>query len=361
MFTGIPPFFYKHFKHMLMFRKILFLIVAATFFSINVSAQGCAEPASEDGVNVFGFLQTQYDYNLYDNPESTFGFNRSRIGVMGSIPYDFSYYVLLETSPFKKDGPKAYLLDAFITYSRFSFAKVSMGSFKNPFGLELNTPCQALHTINRSKVVNELTAPDRDMGLMILGGTDTTLLRYSVAVMNGTGLLTKDNDTYKNVIGRVLVQPTDWMHFGGSLKYGKSENADAALDDKLTKRFGAEREVEYANFLLQAEYIYGEDEGSYLVGGGCGGDPELVTGNIKRSGMYVMALYNTPWNLQPVVKYENYNSDMDKNNNLEQVTTLGLNYFFNEWTRLQINYEYAAEQAMEIKNDRVMVQLQVRF
>lgn len=345
-----------------MIRKIVFLLVIGVIVGLNAQAQGCAEPASEDGVNVFGFLQTQYDYGLFDEPESTFGFNRARIGVMGSIPYDFSYYVLLETSPFKKEGPKAYLLDAFITYSRFNFAKVSVGSFKVPFSLELSTPCHALHTINRSKVVSELASPDRDMGVMLLGGADSTLLRYSVSYMNGTGLLTHDADTYKDFIGRVLVQPTSWMHVGGSFKTGKATNLeDPTLGDNTTMRYGIEAEVELANFLFQGEYIYGEDEGAYTVGGGCGGDPEVVIGSIKREGMYGMLLYNTPWNIQPVLKYENYNNNIDEVNNMEQITTFGVNYFFNEWTRLQVNYEYKAEQAHEVENDMFMVQLQVRF
>lgn len=342
-------------------RKLILIFVAALFVAINANAQGCAEPASEEGVNVFGFVQAQYDYGLFDEPTSTFNFNRARFGVMGNIPYDFSYYVLLETSPFKKDGPKAYLLDAFITYKRFSFANVSVGSFKVPFGLELSTPCHALHTINRSRVVSELTAPDRDMGLMLLGGSDTTLLRYALSYTNGTGLLVEDADTYKDVVGRLLVQPTNWMHVGGSFKTGKSENEDPALDDNTTKRFGVEAEVDIFNFLVQAEYIYGEDEGAYTVGGGCGGDEEVVIGNVERSGMYIMALYNTPWNLQPVFKYEHFDGDMSIDNNLEQTTTFGINYFFNEWTRLQVNYEYKAEQANEIDNDMFMVQLQVRF
>ena len=42
-------------------------------------------------------MQAQYDYGFTDGDNtSTFGFNRSRIGVMGNIPYDFSYYVLLD-------------------------------------------------------------------------------------------------------------------------------------------------------------------------------------------------------------------------------------------------------------------------
>lgn len=344
-----------------MIRKFLGLLTIAVLLGVNAYSQGCAEPASEEGVNVFGFLQTQYDYGMFDEPTSNFGFNRARVGVMGNIPYDFSYYFLLETSPFKKDGPKAYLLDAFITYSRFSNAKLSMGSFKNPFGLELSTPCHALHTINRSKVVSELTYPDRDMGLMLSGGSDTTLFRYALSYMNGSGLLVKDPDTYKDFIGRVLVQPTSWMHVGASYKTGKSENEDPTLDDNSTERIGFEAEVELFNFLVQGEYIYGSDKGISFDDGGCGGEPVLVEGDRERSGFFVMALYNTPWNLQPVFKYENFDSDMAKDNNLEQITTFGVNYFFNEWTRLQVNYEYKAEQDNEEKNDMLMVQLQVRF
>jgi hypothetical protein len=210
-------------------------------------------------------------------------------------------------------------------------------------------------------VVNELTSPDRDMGVMLLGGSDTTLFRYSVALTNGSGLLVKDPDTYKDVIGRVVFQPTKWLNVGGSFKFGKSENTDPTLADNTYQRFGGELELEYSKFLVQSEFIYGEDNGSYTTGGGCGGDPTLVQGSIKRSGMFVMALYNTPWNLQPVVKYENYNSDLDKADNIEQITTFGINYFFNDWVRLQVNYEYAAEKAKEIKNDKIMVQLQAKF
>lgn len=344
-----------------MLRISLIAIILVSFLSSNVRAQGCATPSSSEGVNIFGFVQAQYDHNFYDKPESTFGFNRTRIGAMGNIPYDFSYYVLLEASPFKKGAPNAYLLDAFITYKRFEMAKISMGSFKSPFGLELGTACNSLHTINRSRAIEELTTPDRDMGLMISGGSDTTLFKYSIAYLNGTGLLVKDIDTYKDVVGRLVVQPVKWANIGVSYKMGKSENADPNLGEDKRTRFGADFDLKYSNLILQGEYIYGKDEGSYLVGGGCGSVPEVVIGNIERRGMFLMAVYNTPWSFQPVLKYESYNRDLSKTNNNEYITTFGLNYFFNEWTRLQVNYEYAAEKSAEIKNDRLMLQLQVKF
>ncbi len=72
---------------------------------------------------------------------------------MGNIPYDFSYYVLLETSQFmnpNQNGP--FLLDAFVSYNRYQYLKVALGSFKYQFGRELPMPCHGLYTINRSKL-----------------------------------------------------------------------------------------------------------------------------------------------------------------------------------------------------------------
>ena len=54
---------------------------------------------------------------------------------------------------------------------------------------------------------------------------------------------------------------------------------------------------------------------------------------------------------------------MNEDDHLEQITTFGFNYFFNEWTRLQVNYLYKAEESAnsEIANDALLVQLQVVF
>lgn len=76
----------------------------------------------------------------------------------------------------------------------------------------------------------------------------------------------------------------------------------------------------------------------------------------------------TPWYLQPVVKYESYNPDalsysyLYHDQNFEQTTlTFGLNYFINEWTRVQVNYLYNAEPGNEFKNDGISIQLQAKF
>ena len=116
--------------------KLSLLIMALMLMvPMAASGQGCMEGGSEEGVNVVGFIQPQIEY--YPNPDSdlsefTFGFNRARIGAVGNVPYDISYYFMMEFGPFKTDSPC--LLDAFITYSRFGDkAKISMGQFKRGF------------------------------------------------------------------------------------------------------------------------------------------------------------------------------------------------------------------------------------
>ncbi len=326
-----------------------------------VQGQGCMEATSEEGVSVVGFFQPQIEYKE-ETDEVTYTFNRARVGFIGNIPYDVSYYLFIEFSPFKTDAP--FLLDGFITYSRLApYASFSMGQFKSPFSLELNTSCAGLHTINRSKVVSQLAGPGRDIGMMLFGDYEK-MVSYSFALMNGTGMGEKDDNKGKDIVGRIVLSPIEFVNVGGSYRLGKSKPAIEEADEDERTRYGGELEVKYADFLLQGEYIYGEDVGSYTVGGGgCGGGAgELVQGTVERSGFFVQGMYMTQWNLQPVIKCESWDPNMDVEKDLEQITTYGLNYFINDWTRVQINYLYCAEEdGREVDNDQILVQVQVKF
>ncbi len=248
--------------------KRLILLFTVVFLSIPflAFAQGCMEASSDEGVNVVGYLQSQFEYqfNEEDN-ENSFTFNRARMGLVGNIPYDFSYYIMFEFSQFQ-NGP--YLLDGFITYSRLApWASISMGQFKSPFSLELNTPCQGLHTIKRSIVVNELTTPDRDLGLLI-SGKYNKLAKYAFAFTNGTGRDVVENNQNKTFAGRFVVSPVEFLSLGGSYKYGTSPATIIDADEDVKKRFAGEFEFNLNNILIQAEYVSAEDIGSYTTGGG---------------------------------------------------------------------------------------------
>jgi len=372
-------------------KKILtLLLVIAIFPASRILAQGCMEPSSTtSGASIIGYLQPEFKVAFNgDNADGTskndmsWGFRRARLGFTGNIPYDFSYYVLAEFSSFQQ-GP--YLLDAFVTYNRFKpWFKVSMGQFKKPFGLELSTGCQDLYTVNRSKVVNELTSPDRDMGIMISGSTGAkklfgiekeNILSYSLAITNGTGKNMWDIDRSKDFIGRIVVAPYDWISVGGSYHFGKQKNPDPTvktMDERM--RYGADLTLKKSNFIFQTEYIFGQDKGSKLIGGGCGATPELVMGNFKSNGYYAQLMYNTKWKLMPLVKYESYDPDMNKEDfdhtaYRQSTITFGLNYYPNDWTRIQMNYLYNTESSSskditnynEISNDMFVLQIQVKL
>lgn len=343
------------------FKKTLsriILLLSVAMFSMNIAqAQGCMDAGSEEGVSIKGYIQPQWEYYQTSDGKdaNSFTFNRARIAAVGNVPYDVSYFIMVDFSRFKKDN---FLLDAFVSYTRYDWAKISLGQFKSPLSLEQNTPCQSLHTVYRSKVVDELAAPQRDMGAMVFGSIFDSKLNYYLAIMNDYNRGFEDENIAKSVKGRITFAPADFLQIGGSFAYGKT----GAEEDNEKTRFGGEIQVKTGNFLFQSEYLWADDTGDYTTGGGCDGTPiEFHTGGVTRSGFYAHAMYMTSWNLQPVVKYEMYDSDMSISDNSESIMTLGLNYFLNEWTRIQANYRYKSEQGNEIPNDQFVLQVQVKF
>ena len=367
-------------------KSIKFILFFAIAFAFQLSySQGCESPGEGDGIKFFGFIQPQYEQTYTgingertpDNDKSGFFFNRARLGVMGNIPYDFSYYFIMEYSTAGGFG----ICDAFVSYDRYApYLTASLGQFKAPFGAEQLQGCHKLYTIDRSDVTNELAGPIRDMGLMIAGGTGEKIkiaegvkdvIGYQFAIMNGEGRdiigdetpFASLSDNLKTYVGRLTFTPSKYLTLGGSYKSGKyTPIASTATKDDSRTRIGFDASVKYKNFTFQGEYIKGKDEGSYTTGGGCGGDVTIVEGSVERSGYYLTALYKTKWNLEPVFKYESYDTNLSVNDNKVMRWTAGVNYFFNEWTRLQVNYQYnLTEVAIPFGNpyqDVLQIQLQ---
>ncbi len=352
-------------------RLLLLSLLLLTMYSGALFAQGCMAGGSSEGVNVIGYIQPQLEYKFAEDASGEadnrfdFTFNRARLGVMGNIPYDVSYYLLLETSPFKGDVK---LLDAFVSYTRLeSYASFSMGRFKTPFGLERNTGCQALYTIYRSEVVNNLVL-DRDLGLMLYGNYES-LVRYNIGLMHGTGLADIDNNKAKDIVARVVVTPIEMLNIGGSFQTGKQPAADPTAEEEDKKTiFAGELQFAYKDLLIQGEYIGGKREssgGTVTHPPDCTHDTTWYTvvppGESKSGGYWGFIAYMTPWNLQPVVKYEFYDRDSDTEDDETGIITFGINYFINDWSRVQVNYLYKAEYGNEVPNDELVVQFQALF
>lgn len=366
-------------------KLILLLLASLLFLPSFVKAQGCVEPSGDERVTIIGYIQGQADYKFLGEDilgnnlnTSDIYFNRARFGATGVIPYDFSYYFMAEFSPML-GGP--FLLDGFVSYKRFApYVNASLGQFKSPFGLELLTPCHKLTTINRSMIVDRVGSAyrvpgNRDLGFMLFGGTGDLsifgtktkdLFGYKLAIMNGAGKNTKDDNAKKDLIGRLTFHPFEFVTLGASYRTGEQPPAAAGVTkNDVRNRIGFDLEFKYKGILLQGEYIKGTDEGSKTIGGGCGGDPEIVLGSFESHGFFITAAYMTPWRIQPVYRFETYNPDLDPDmtDDMESIQTFGINYFFNDRVRLQVNYLYKAEESwrVEVPNDEILLQVQIEF
>lgn len=359
---------------------IAFLALYLIVLSPRALAQGCAEPSSDEGVTVWGYLQPEFATHFEDETRASFQFRRMRLGVMGNIPYDFSYYVLLETSQFlNPENNSPFLLDAFISYNRFDYARIAVGSFKFPFGAELTQPCHGLYTIRRSKIVDQMTVnysanSNRDIGIQFLGGRPDSFFSYQLALTNGYGVLFGDRqnnllDSWV-VTGRAVVQPLTGLRIGASFRTGElPAQSEGVTTPDSRVRWGADVSYKTETIFVQAEYIDGTDEGSFTTGGGCdGGAGETIVGTNYTDGLYVMGAYRFPFNLEPVYKFETYNTSKTENTDNPSTTdftsmcqTFGLNYYPNDWTRIQLNYIYSTEDPVEEMNDALIVQIQVKF
>ena len=253
---------------------ISFLTTSLVLFTSSVFGQGCAEPSSDEGVTVWGYLQPEFATHFEDETRASFQFRRMRIGVMGNVPYDFGYYVLLEASQFlNPDNNSPFLLDAFVSYNRFDYARIAVGSFKYPFGAELSQPCHGLYTIRRSKIVDAMTAnysanANRDIGIQILGGKPDSFFNYQVALTNGYGILFGDNQNnlLKSwvVTGRTVFQPIPGFKVGASFRTGElPAEAEGVGTPDNRMRWGADVAYQTEKIFVQAEYIDGTDEGLY--------------------------------------------------------------------------------------------------
>lgn len=348
--------------------KIYLLLAFTLLFGSNAMfSQGCETdmPGSsdEDGssptIKLFGYFQPQYDYFFTDGEQdNTFRFKRARIGVLGRALNNFSYYFMLEASPFIGATGDAYLMDAFITYEADNWARISVGTYKQPFSLDVATPCHALPTIERSIVADQLVAPQRDFGIGIWGGNKFNRLNYSVALMNGRGLGVRDDNTKKDVMGRVTYRLFRTLTVGASFRHGYPipNNND---DDRNS--IGGEVVFKPGKFLFQGEYIY--DEGAYFAGaaGGCGSTPVAL--GEEREGAYFLAAYQWTESFQPVFKYEYFDPDSTIKDNVgySERMTVGFNYFPTKMIRLQVNYLANIETVASVNNDILLAQLQVKF
>jgi len=301
-----------------------------------------------------GYTQVRYQQLQESGKNSGFDIRRARLDLKGSITPVFGYRLLADFA----GSPR--LIDAYTEIKLADYFTITAGQFKIPFSYENLVPDRELEIIDRSQVVEALVARSKD----ILGNTNgrdigiqaggkflkingAPLAEYSVAVLNGSGVNVADTaNSSKDLAARLVFTPLKGLYFGGSYYNGwdKVSKPDVAGKSQVRDRLGFEAGYAIARFSVRGEYIYGKD------------------GKTNRAGWYLSTGYFVlPQKLQFLARYDTYDPNTSTTNNISTNYTVGGNFLFNNWSKLQINYTFRTEEGTSVKNDYLAVQYQIGF
>jgi phosphate-selective porin OprO/OprP len=332
--------------------------------AIKEQAQKDMEKKNQHGVYIgsralqlSGLIQTEYEGFQQVSVPNTFLLHRARLDVKGDINDAWSYEVYTE---FAGVNPK--LLDAYTSYKIADYLKFTAGQFKVPFSLESLTNDSQLEFIDRSQVDNALAGRStdvignqngRDIGADISGNfvkiNNNYLFDYTFGVFNGAGYdVTTDNNNHKDIAGRLGIHPISNLSIAGDFYNGVGFYAigTAKAANHKRDREGVDARYVIGRLAVQAEYDAGTDE------------------TTKRAGWYAQATYFVlPQKLQLGVKYDTYDPSKAVPNDISNYYIGGVNYFFNSWAKLSLNYVDRREPAthLQVPNDIFEAQLQLTF
>ena len=225
-------------------------------------------PAWLNNVKLSGYGMTQYQYSGQKGKESnSFNIRMGRIALEGRIANDFYWKAQIQFNGNTSDlGSSPRMVDLFAEWQKYSYFKVKIGQFKNPFTFE--NPMHPIdqgfmgYSQNVSKLAGfsdragEHASNGRDIGLQLQGdflknANGRNLLHYQIGVFNGQGINTKDVDNQKNVIGGVWVMPVAGMRigaFGRTGSYARKGNwTETVADPTSSVTPGATNEITHTN------------------------------------------------------------------------------------------------------------------
>lgn len=246
-------------------------------------------------LKISGFIQGAYDWNDEDF-SSTFHIRRARLDIKGDLykgkkgaKLDYRLYVDFARLP--KNSP---LLDVWVRYKPFKEFGVQVGQFKNPFTMEASISPSKYDFIDYSYAVCNLAKMSgndvlglnitaRDLGFQFFGGfihkEGYSVINYNLAVLNGSGMNTKDNNKSKDVMARLTIKPLKELNIAAYYQWGEAK-WDKAVDYGWTKstdyvtthRWGGGVNYDAKKFFVRGEYVGGmtanlHSWGAYVSGG----------------------------------------------------------------------------------------------
>ena len=250
------------------------------------------------------FFQAQYDW-LDDRDghamtgTSSFHIRRARMILTGNL-YEgakgakIDYRFLFDLVRF----PKNPLIEAWIRYQPFKELGVQMGQFIPPLTFEAAQSSARYEFIDFSYVVRAMarvgsedltgySSSGRDTGLQLFGGflhrNGYSIINYNVAVINGNGINTKDDNKSKDIIGRLTIKPIKELSV--ALYYQRGEANLSKMENYA--EYGWKGNAEYVKTHRWGGGLAYYSDRAFARGEYIGG----LTGNLASEGAYIQGGY----------------------------------------------------------------------
>ena len=323
-------------------KAVLGLIIFCVFVSPGIAEADQEESASQanSSVQLNGYVQVRYTH-YWDTGTDGFRIRRARLGFKGEILKDVNFKLQV-------DGTRIpILLDAAVEISLIPYATLSFGQFKVPFSQENLTSSSALDLVKRTQTVVQLCpgqdigAAGRDIGVTVHG--KFSIVEYTLGVFNGSGINRADMNEQKDIGGRLVLRPLNSLVIGVSHYIGDRRPIFGAAPVNRD-RTGVDVVFSQGPAFIKGEYIFARDD------------------QAESAGWYIRGGYSfLKEKLQALINYDSYDWDLDLAGSRMNVLTLGLNWFFSQKTKLQINYAHHRNEFSGFSYGVLLAQCQAYF
>ena len=231
-----------------LFASSIGVLTAAT----PAGAQAAQPPITIGRITLNGFIQADAIFSEAasdgSEPASTFAIPRARVGLAGDITSKVSWYLQGDFANVTSDG--RILRDAYLQFTATKQFAVRFGQMVAPFSLERLTSYSKLEVIDRS-VIGTFLAPSRDVGLMVFNVAPWRgWLTYGAAIINGTGQNRTDDNSAKDLVGRIVTKVPRVEHL--SLGVNAQAGAQVAGD---RRRVGVDVNYEARDYRIAVEHV----------------------------------------------------------------------------------------------------------
>jgi len=340
-------------------RKYASAALASLAVSLIVAAPAFAQMTVALGGRI------QVDATEFNDDEANLNsgteFRRARLFAEGDIADNWSYKAQYDFA-----GNRTTMKDAYIRYSGFNFGKITIGQFKQEFGLEELTSSKYITFIERTSPT-EAFALSRRIGIGLSGDADRW--HYAFSAFGQEESDSEGADEGYGFAGRVTWAPqigdNSFLHFGGAANWQQPTSRDdetwrvrarpeahqsnvrfvdtgtlTDVDDIVT--YGVEGAGVFGPWSIQGEWmgqsVNGDGEEPDLTGYYVYGS-WFLTGESRayKGGKFGRTKATNAWEL--AVRYSDTDlEDGDVLGGEQKNITLAVNYYVNPYLRFMFNY-----------------------